>query len=334
MKKQTLYSLVQQFLLIHLRSTKGLSENSIQSYRDTLRLFFGFVANINRKKTHRLNLDDFSTNVVLDFLNYAEKNRKNQIRTRNHRLTLLRSFFSFLLIYDEVRSETYEKILQISAKRGPAKDIECLNVKEIDAILSSINCETKNGLRDYTMILLMYNTGCRVQEICDLKRSSFSLTQSPTVTLVGKGNKSRVVPIWEKTHLALKKYQNFTIPEDGPMFLNPQSLPITRHGVADILKRRAKKAEKKCPSIKNKQISPHIIRHTTATHLLEAGVDLTVIRAWLGHVSIRTTSRYVDINLKMKQDALFKKKPPKIKQELRAVYQKNKDVISWLKTME
>lgn len=334
MKKQTLYSLVQQFLLVHLRSTKGLSENSVQSYRDTLRLFFSFSANKNRKKTHRLELNDFSSDLVLDFLSYTEKDRKNQIRTRNHRLALLRSFFSYLLIYDEDRSETYEKILQISSKRGPTKDIECLDTKEIGAILSSINCETKNGLRDYTLVLLMYNTGGRVQEICDLKRSSFSFTSSPTVTLIGKGNKSRVVPLWEKTYAALKKYQNFATPEDGAMFLNPQSLAITRHGIADILKRRAKIAEKKCPSIKNKKISPHIIRHTTATHLLEAGVDLTVIRAWLGHVSIRTTSQYVDINLKMKQEALFKKKPPKIKQELRAVYEKNKDIISWLKTME
>lgn len=335
MKQKTLFSLVQQFLLIHLRSTRGLSENSIQSYRDTLRLFFTYIATKRKKKSYNLNFTDFSVEIVLDFLQHTENGRQNKIRTRNHRLALLRMFFSYLLNYDEERGSIYEKIINISAKRHSRRVIECLDAKEISSILNSIKCETRKGLRDHTLILLMYNTGARVQEICDLTYDSFSFDGTPRVTLVGKGNNSRVVPLWEKTCVAIKNYQNkFSTNKDGGLFLNPQGNQLTRHGVADILKRRVKIAKKYCLSLKNKRISPHVIRHTTATHLLQAGVDLSVIRSWLGHVSLNTTNQYVDINLKAKQEALSKKRPPQLKREVQSIINKNKDVISWLKTME
>jgi site-specific recombinase XerD len=334
MKDPTLYSLVQKFLLVHLKSTKGLSKNSIESYRDTLRLFFGFIAIKKRKKTSRLALDDFSPQIVLDFLEHSEVARNNKARTRNHRLALLRIFFSYLLIQDEERAGVYEKILLISPKRESSPPIECLEPKEISAILNAIDRSTIKGARDHALLLLMYNTGARVQEICDLKHSSFDFDGTPTVTLMGKGQKSRIIPLWEKTCKALEIFCRDRIKEPNEyLFLNPQGTQLTRHGVADILRRRVQQATHTCSSLKKKRVSPHVIRHTTATHLLQSGVDLTVIRAWLGHVSTNTTHKYIDIDLKMKQAALSKKKPPQLRRELQAVLDKNKDVVAWLKEM-
>ncbi len=335
MKDLTLYSLVQKFLLVHLKSTKGLSKNSVQSYRDTLRLFFGFIAIKKRKKTNRLSLDDFSVQIILDFLEHSEVKRNNKVRTRNHRLALLRIFFSYLLIQDEDRAGVYEKILLIAPKRESYPSIECLEPKEISAILNIIDRSTVKGARDYALLLLMYNTGARVQEVCDLKHSSFDFDDTPKVMLTGKGQKSRIIPLWEKTCQAIKNFLRDRIREPNEfLFLNPQRLPLTRHGVADILRRRVQQAVHTCPSLKKKRISPHVIRHTTATHLLQSGVDLTVIRVWLGHVSSNTTHKYIDIDLKMKQAVLTKKKAPQLRRELQTVLNKNKDVVSWLKEME
>lgn len=334
MKDPTLYSLVQKFLLVHLKSTKGLSSHSIQSYRDTLRLFFCFIGVKKRRKTSRLELNDFSPQLVLDFLEHVEISRNNKARTRNHRLALLRIFFSYLLIHDEERAGVYEKILLIGPKKESNPPIECLEPKEISAILNVIDRLSIKGTRDHALLLLMYNTGARVQEICDLKSASFSFEGTPTVTLIGKGQKTRIIPLWDKTCKALENYLHCRTQEPNQcVFLNPQGAPLTRHGVADILRRRARQAMGTCPSLKVKRISPHVIRHTTATHLLQSGVDLTVIRAWLGHVSTNTTHKYIDIDLKMKQAALSKKKPPQLRRELQAVLNKNKDVVAWLKEM-
>lgn len=334
MKDQSLFALVQRFLLVHLKSTKGLSPNSVQSYRDTLRLFFIYVALKKKKKTSRLNLDDFTSDLVLDFLEHSEVARKNKVRTRNHRLALLRIFFSYLLIHDEERAGIYEKILLISTKRESHPLIECLEPKEMSAILNAIDRMSLKGARDHALILLMYNTGARVQEICDLRQGSFDFDGTPTVTLVGKGQKTRIVPLWEKTCTVINNYLRER-KEDvaAALFLNPQGAPLTRHGIADILRRRVRQAMRTCPSLQKKRVSPHVIRHTTATHLLQSGVDLTVIRAWLGHVSTNTTHKYIEIDLKMKQEALSKKKPPQLRRELRAVLDKNRDVVAWLKQL-
>jgi site-specific recombinase XerD len=335
MKDRSLFALVQKFLLVHLKSTRGLSQNSIESYRDTLRLFFTFVATTKRKKTSRVTLDDFSSDIVLDFLEHSELMRKNKARTRNHRLALLRVFFSYLQMHDEERAGNYEKILLISSKNDSSPPIECLEPKEMNAIFSAIDRASQKGIRDHALLLLMYNTGARVQEVCDLKLGSFDFAGTPRVTLTGKGDKSRIIPLWEKTCAALKEYWGGRDgDENAPVFLNPQGAPLTRHGVADILRRHAEVAMKTCPSLQKKRISPHVIRHTTATHLLQSGVDLTVIRAWLGHVSTNTTHKYIDIDLKMKQAALSKKKPPQLRRELRKVLEKNRDVVAWLKEME
>jgi integrase/recombinase XerD len=336
LKYQSLFGLVQRFFLIYLRSTRGLSENTICSYRDTLRIFLAFAATKLRKKTHRLELSDFTADVVLSFLEHTEQSRGNKARTRNHRLALLRSFFAYLLNNDEERAGNYEKILQIPWKVEAHRPIQPLEPKEIESIFNCLPRKPGKGLRDHILLLLMYNTGARVQEICDLRMESFSLDgDSPSVTIVGKGKKTRVVPLWEKTCRILNEYledrrRNTT----EPIFTNYQGTPLTRFGVAVILRRRTAMAAKICPSIKNKRVSPHVIRHTTATHLLQSGVDLTVIRAWLGHVNLETTTQYVDIDMKMKQAALSKKKPPKLRRELQKVIDKNKDIVAWLKNLE
>ena len=336
MKNQTLFALVQRFFLIHLRSTRGLSENTICSYRDTLRIFLSFAATKLRKKTHRLELSDINVELILAFLEHTEQGRGNKARTRNQRLAMLRTFVTYLLNSNEENAANYEKILHIPWKTETHPPIQPLEPREMDAILNCLPRHPGRALRDHVLCLLMYNTGARVQEVCDLRVNSLAFDgKSPTVTILGKGRKVRVVPLWEKTYTVLQEYiEDRKRDSAEPLFANLQGRPLTRYAVSLILKRRAARAAKICPSLKKKRVSPHVIRHTTATHLLQSGVDLTVIRAWLGHVSIETTTQYVDIDMKMKQAALSIKKPPRLRRELKAVLDKNKDIVAWLKKLE
>jgi site-specific recombinase XerD len=332
MKNFDLFAHVQRFLLVHLRGGKGLSPNSILSYRDVLRLFFEFVSKAKRKKTHNLSVEDFDASIVLLYLTHIEDTRKNSIRTRNHRLSLLRIFFSYLQMHNPERSEIYSKIFKIPIKKGPKKIKGYLEVDEIGAILRSIDQTTKLGLRDYTLLLLMYNTGARVQEVCDLTKSSFTFDKTPLVRIIGKGNRERIMPIWGKTKSALEYYfaKNPWLDENTKLFFNNKGAPITRHGVLNMVERRVKVTAKTCKTLLKKRVSPHTFRHTTAMHLLQSGVDINVIRIWLDHASVNTTADYIEINIEMKKKALQKKRAPYLKQELDKVLKQDRDIVRWL----
>jgi len=228
--------------------------------------------------------------------------------TRNQRLAAIRSFSQFIATNSPEHIEWCRKIHLIPYKKAKHALITYLEKPEMDALLDTPNYKTKQGKRDYALLLFLYNTGARASEVAQLKigdidivlnsRSSFSV-----VTIRGKGGKLRRCPLWKETvikldHLIAGRAQNEHV------FLNRCFKPLTRYGIYSVVKRYAKKLLLKIPSLKTKSISPHVIRHTTATHLLRSGVDINTVRIWLGHVSIDTTNIYAEVDLEMKQKAL------------------------------
>jgi integrase/recombinase XerD len=319
----------QEYLIVH----RGLSQNTIMAYRDTLKLFFAFESSCQKKPAIKLTLEDLNAESVLAFLHQIESKRKNSIVTRNLRLAALKTFCLYLSTKDILRIAEYQKIIALPVKRAPRKVIDYLEVNEVKLILENINRTEFSGQRDYVLLKLLYNTGARVQEICDLKVSSIIFGHVTVVTIIGKGKKSRHVPICPETAKLLQDYLNVTKLSqqlDASLFMNLQGECIGRHGIRYIVKQRCAAAENCCPSLKKKIIGPHTFRHTTAMHFLQAGVDLSIIKSWLGHVSLTTTHAYIEIDMEMKRKALQACSPVSKSPSLKKLLDKNKDVLAWL----
>lgn len=335
-KENNLFRYVELFFQDYLPVQKGVSNHTIHSYRDALKLFFQFISSQVAKRHTDIKFTDLTSKQVLEFLKNLETTRKNNALTRNHRLTALKTFFSFLASQDLLHASEYQKITSIPLKRAEHKLIDYLEIEEVKSILNGIDRTQTLGERDYVLISLMYNTGARVQEICDLKTQSLRLGPAPSVFLTGKGKKTRQVPLWSDTAKSLVQHIEKNYLSNAPeeyLFKNRRGEPISRFGVRSMIRSRVKSAIKKCPSLASKQIGPHTFRHSTAMHLLQSGIDLSVIKTWLGHVSLSTTHIYVDINLEMKRKALEKCSPLPKKSEMNKFLKKNKDVIAWLETL-
>lgn len=270
---------------------------------------------------------------VLAFLNQIESKRNNSIVTRNLRLAALRTFCFYLSTKDTLRIGEYQKIISLPLKRAPRKGVDYLEVNEVNAILENIDRKKFTGQRDYVLLKLLYNTGTRVQEICDLKVKSLTFGHVSVVTIIGKGNKTRHVPMWPETAKLLQNYLKITQlleQPDANIFMNLQGAPLGRFGVRYIIKQRCLAAEEHCPSLKKKSIGPHTFRHTIAMHFLQAGIDLSIIKSWLGHVNLATTPAYIEIDMEMKRKALTACSPASTSQSLKKLLDKNKDVLTWL----
>jgi site-specific recombinase XerD len=253
--------------------------------------------------------------IILDFLDHLEKNRNNISSSRNQRLAAIKSFFRFLAFQDPTLTEICQRVCKIRAKKTEHKVIPILDQQEVKAILDSTsqNTTTLKDIRDYALIMLIYNTGARVQEIVDLQITDLTLNAPFQVLLTGKGNKQRLVPLYRETIEALKNYLMSRSKEGishETVFLNSNGQPLTRFGILHIIKSRVKKASKECPPLKDKTVSVHMFRHTTVLHMVQAGVDISVIKQWLGHADIKTTSLYLEINIDMKRQALEKSPLP------------------------
>lgn len=337
MKNQkSLPSLIQSFFSDHLAIHKGVSPNTIKAYRDVVKLFVSHVATVNLKKITALSPDDMTVEVVLSFLKEIENGRKNSAITRNHRLAALRTLFSYLSTQDPQHLGQYQKIMLVPFKRAPRPLMGYLDVDEIHAVLDSVNRKTLAGRRDYVLLYLLYNTGARVQEICDLKVESLRLANPPLVTIHGKGKKTRQVPLWNDTKQILQDYlsENSILESfDSFLFLNRNGTPIGRFGVRYIVQKYVRTASKTCKKLESKIVGPHTFRHSTAMHLLQSGVDLSVIKSWLGHIDISTTHGYVEIDMNMKRRALEKVSAVGKGNGLGRFLKQNKDVISWLEAL-
>lgn len=334
--KNNFQNLIQLFFTEYLANHKGVSPNTTRAYRDVIKLFISYVAKVRRKKIMNITVDDLSADVVLDFLKEIESERKNAPVTRNHRLAVLRTLFSFLATQDPQHLGQYQKIMLVPFKRTARPMMGYLEVDEVHAILKSINRKTEIGRRNYVLLYLLYNTGARVQEICDLKVESLRLENPPLITILGKGRKTRQVPLWQDTKMILNDYleeNNLHENEGSFLFSNRSGNPMGRFGVRYIIQKYVREASASCKKLDGKVVGPHTFRHSTAMHLLQSGVDLTVIKSWLGHVDISTTHGYVEIDMNMKRKALEKVGVNAKENGLGKFIKQNKDVISWLESL-
>lgn len=331
-EKRSLMPHVQAFFTEYLVGHRGLSPNTVKAYRDTLKLFFAFVCVHSKRAAPQLVLEDLTAKVVLAFLADIEARRGNSIVTRNLRLAAIKTLAVYLIGQDPLWAGEYQRVAAIPVKRAPRRVMGYLEVAEVQAILRAIDRDAPSGERDYVLLSLLHNTGARVQEICDLRIDSLRLGTPAVVTIVGKGRKTRQVPLWKETAQLLRNYlarETTTSPERA-LFLNARGTPLGRFGVRHILQTHVCEASKTCRSLEDRRIGPHTMRHATAMHLLQAGVDLSIIRSWLGHVSLATTHGYVEIDLAMKRKALAACRAQGRPHNLKPLLDRNRDVIRWL----
>jgi site-specific recombinase XerD len=253
--------------------------------------------------------------LILDFLNHLEHDRSNTPKTRNQRLGAIKTFFRFLALQEPTTTAVCERICAISAKKTDHAVVPTLDEEEIKRIMASasVNADTVSGARDQALLLMLYNTGARVQELVDLDVTAVRTTTPLQVTLMGKGRKQRIVPLYEETVSALQHYlalrQGAGL-DHAALFLNSRGERITRFGIRYIVSAHVHTAARTCPSLASKDVTPHTYRHTTALHLIQSGVDISVVKEWLGHADIKTTSLYVEIDMEMKRKALEACPPP------------------------
>jgi site-specific recombinase XerD len=302
--RDTLLALVQSFFQEYLRGVRGASDHTIRAYRDALTLFFRFlVARRQRRSVAALTLDDIQADAVLAFLEHVESRRGNSAATRNCRLVALRSFSRHLLRHDVTRAEQYGRILAIASKRAALRGVTYLEPEEARAMIAAVDPRAPHGPRDRALLLLLYNTGARVSEALAVCGRALRLDRLRQVRLFGKGGKERLCPLWPETAAALRALVRPDSATD-PLFRNARGAPLTRDGVAYLLNKYVRRAAVTLPTLRTRRVTPHVMRHSCAVALLQAGVDVSVIRDYLGHASLATTSRYITTNLQMKREVL------------------------------
>jgi site-specific recombinase XerD len=297
--------LVQAFFLEHLINRKHASPRTIASYRDAFRLLLRFIHVTCGTPPSALAVADLDATVILAFLDNIEQERGNCIRSRNARLAAIRSFFRFVQFQEPATVAVASRVLAIPVKRAERKLIGYLSRSEVDAILAATDRSTREGRRDHALLLTLYNTGARVSEIAAVRREDVTPGPPAFLKLHGKGRKERSVPLWAKTAHVLQRWFRELGDGFGDLaFPSARARRLSRHGVSYLLSRAAERAAEACPSLSTKRVSPHLIRHSTAMHLLQAGVDPAVIALWLGHESVQTTHGYVEADLAMTEKAL------------------------------
>ncbi len=302
-KKDELLLLVQNFFQGYLQRVRGASEHTVRSYRDALKLFFQFLVQRRGRSVADLSLNDVQADAVLAFLDHVESQRSNSAVTRNCRLTAIRSFVQHLLRHDVTRADQYGRILAIACKKAALRMVTYLEPEEARAVIAAVDPRARHANRDRALLLFLYNTGARVSEALAVSPRELRLERPRQVRLFGKGRKERLCPLWPETAAALRKMTN-SDSIDEPVFRNARGAPLTRDGVAYVLGKHVKRASQALPQLRSRRVTPHVMRHSCAVALLQSGIDISVIRDYLGHTSVATTSRYITVNLKMKRDVL------------------------------
>jgi integrase/recombinase XerD len=321
---------VRRFLIEHLISERNLSVHTQHGYRDTLRLLLPFVVSKVGTPVDRLRVVDISPDLVCKFLAHIEHDRRCSIATRNQRLAALHAFARFIGEHSPEHLEWCTQIRLIPHKRGTRTLISYLTEAEMRALLVAPRRETERGYRDYVLLLFLYNSGARASEAASLRIQDID-AQGRLVHITGKGKKQRVCPLWPLTikHLRTLIAQR---PPHEPLFQNRLKQPMTRFGIHTLVERHAARAAEHEPSMRCKRVSPHTIRHSTATHLLRAGVDINTIRGWLGHASINTTNVYAEVDLEAKAKALAACSPGKMAGS-RSPWKSAADVMEFLRAL-
>lgn len=310
----SLHQLVQNFFWQRLQAQQQVSPHTVASYRDTLRLLLAFVEQKTGLAPSRQTLPDWNAPMILRFLDYVEKERGCQARTRNTRLAALRAFMRYVAQNAPEALALASQVLAIPIKRFDRRLIQPLSAPEVEAILSATDGATPGGRRDHLFFNLLYHTGARVSEALNLHFQDLHWGPPSMVCFHGKGRKERTVPLLKpiadelKRSLAQSQKQPTAL-----IFQNRLGQPLTRSGVEKRLRQTVQRAMQHCPSLKTHTVSPHTFRHTTAMRLLQADVDIMVIALLLGHESPTTTHHYIELDLQMKERCLRKLQSPKNK---------------------
>jgi integrase/recombinase XerD len=312
MTTPSLGALLHAFLTDELPLRKGLRPASVKAHRDALRLFLIFIASNVPCRLSEIPLDALTLDRVQHFLQYLEVTRGNHRRTRNHRLTVLHGFFEFLARRVPECLAVAQQVAGIPLKRVPPPETRFLDREAITQLFGQLPIDGRFALRDRALLLLLYNTGARVQEVADLRVADVQLGGKPYVRLHGKGDKWRACPLWpQTTELLQQRVNGAPAPSLAQaVFTSHRGRSLTRFGIYKIVRRHTAQLHACEAGPSRHHISPHLFRHTAAVHLLEAGVDPNVIRGWLGHVSLETTNRYAEITMRAKEAALKLCEPP------------------------
>jgi site-specific recombinase XerD len=294
---------IRRFLLEHMVAERNFSLNTQASYRDTLTLLLPFAAKIGDLAIDRMTVEDISPAIVRRFLDHVEHDRHCSGATRNLRLSSIHSLTRFIGMHSPVHLSWCSEVRSIPFKKTAKTMVGYLEKLEMDALLAATDRRTAMGARDYALLLFLYNSGARADEVAKLTIGRLRLGAPASVRILGKGNKTRVCPLWPATSSVLTPLVTGRNANDT-VFLGRTSQPMTRFGIHRIVTQYGELAATSIPTMKDKRISPHLVRHTTAVHLLRAGVDINTIRAWLGHMSLDTTNIYAEVDLEMKAKAL------------------------------
>jgi len=301
---------MQAFFAQHLCEHKEVSPRTVTVYRDTFRLLFAFMQTRTGRTPSDLGLADLDAPVILEFLEHLETARHNHARSRNLRLSAIRSFFRYASLREVEHLAVANRVLAIPTKRTSRPLLTFLSRHEVDAILTSMDQKTWLGGRDHALLLTMYNTGARASELTGLTCGQVAFGTTTLVHLHGKGRKDRTVPLWPQTAKVLTRwFQILNTDEKGLAFPTMHGTRLSADALNRLLQKAVGRASPACADLASKRVTPHVIRHTTALHLLQAGVDIAVIALWLGHESIETTHGYVEADIEMKQRALEKLTP-------------------------
>ncbi len=300
-------TLLTRYFTQRLIQQRCASPHTISSYRDTFHLLLLFAKTRLGKEPSQLTIEQIDAPLVSAFLDDLQNRRGISARSRNLRLTAIRSFFRFAAFELPAQSEPIQRILAIPCKRHVHKQIHYLTRPEVDALLAAPDRTTWSGRRDHAWLLLAVQTGLRLSELTGLTRQAVQCGAGAHVHVLGKGRKERCTPLTKQTTAVLQAWLKEPARGDGQIvFPNRRGGRMSNDGLQYLLAQHAKMARQDCPSLSNKKVSPHVLRHTAAMELLQAGVDTTVISLWLGHESVETTHVYLEADLTMKEKMLAK----------------------------
>jgi len=307
----TLAPLLQRFFTQRLMQQRQASPHTISSYRDSFRQFLKFVQQRLRKPPSRLSFEEIDAPLIMSFLDELEKHQGLSVRSRNLRLTAIHSFFRYAAFETPAHSAQIQRVLAIPSKCFTRTLVQFLIRPEVDALLAAPDQFTWSGRRDHAFLLVAVQTGLRLSEMTGLKRADLIVGAGAHLRVIGKGRKERCTPLARSTLAVLKAWLREPPRGDGDvLFPNAQGKRLSVHGVQYLLTKHRMAASKVCPSLKEKRVTVHRLRHTMAMDLLQAGVDRSVIALWLGHESVETTQIYLEATLAMKERALAKTLPP------------------------
>ncbi|MHC4137778.1 MAG: site-specific integrase [Planctomycetota bacterium] len=306
--------LLEAFFTDRLMRQRQASPHTIASYRDTFRLLLEFASPRLRKIPSALSLDDLDAPLIGTFLDHLETARGISARSRNVRLAAIHSFFKYAAFQQPAHSALIQRVLAMPSKRYDKSAIEFLSRSEIDALIASPDQRAWIGRRDRALLLLAVQSGLRVSELVGLRCQDVVLDSGAHVRCQGKGRKERCTPLRKEAVTVLRAWlREQNSPPASPLFPNMRGGQLSRDAVADLLAKHVHSASLRCPSLKQKRVSPHVLRHTAAMDLLQHGVDRSVIALWLGHESIETTQMYLHANLQLKEAALARTAPMNVR---------------------